>query len=104
MLLRETGVLTDLHRPRTVVREDVLREEHSAHIVVNEVLLHLFAVKERDYFIRALDAEGSQHHGDGNFLTVIDLNGARSYSIHAPRSGISFATKVSCPGIPRSAL
>ena len=83
MLLRETGVLTDLHRPRTVVREDVLREEHSAHIVVNEVLLHLFAVKERDYFIRALDAEGSQHHGDGNFLTVIDLNGE-----HVPRGEV----------------
>ena len=75
VLLCQARVLADLHGAGAVVRNDILREKHSADIVVNEILLDLFAVKERDYLVRTLDAESSQHHRDGNLLAVVYLYG-----------------------------
>ena len=75
MLFGEAGVLAYFDRAGAVRGDYVLREKHSAHVVVDEVFLHFLAVEEVDELVRALHAEGAEHLGDGDFFAVVYLDG-----------------------------
>ena len=85
VLLREARVFAYLNRAGAVGGDYVLREQHSAHVVVDEVLLHLFAVEEMDELVGALHAEGAEHLRDGDFFAVVYLDGE-----HVARRKVEF--------------